>query len=408
MKKIILALVALLTLGGKGFSQTMQVTQGQVTTLYSVASVGDIGVSSQTEGYLFSFNGGQFTASEDVSIIVDDTEITPATVSVTYADAGAKVVVSGDVAPYLSISAQGNTVSILADATLATEITYVLTGSSSNGSFYMDGPFKSTLELRDLSLTNPDSAAIAIDCGKRIKVNVPDGTATTLADGAGGTHKACFFINGHAEFSGGGMLTIAGSTKHAYASDEYTLFDTTFGTLNVTSALSDGLHIQQYLDVQGGTLNISGTQGDCIDVGITKDVTDEFNGQVFVSGGQLTLAVAANDVKGLKCDSAMTLSGGAINAEVSGLGTKGISVGTDLLVSNASGSAATITMNVTGTTYMPGDATLESKCRGMKIKGNYTLNGGVISMSVTGQKAKGISCDGTYTYVSGKTNVVPE
>ena len=29
-------------------------------------------------------------------------------------------------------------------------------------------------------------------------------------------------------------------------------------------------------------------------------------------------------------------------------------------------------------------------------------------MSVTGKKAKGISIDGTYRYISGSTNVLPE
>ena len=65
-------------------------------------------------------------------------------------------------------------------------------------------------------------------------------------------------------------------------------------------------------------------------------------------------------------------------------------------------------MDVTGTTYMPGDEVLESKCRGIKVKGNYTFDGGNISMTVTGKKAKGISCDGTYTYKGGTTNVIPE
>ena len=57
---------------------------------------------------------------------------------------------------------------------------------------------------------------------------------------------------------------------------------------------------------------------------------------------------------------------------------------------------------------MPGDEVLESKCRGIKVKGNYTFDGGNISMNVTGKKAKGISCDGTYTYKSGTTNVLPD
>lgn len=114
--------------------------------------------------------------------------------------------------------------------------------------------------------------------------------------------------------------------------------------------------------------------------------------------------MAADDVKGIKCDSMMTISGGSIDLTVSGLGTKGISAGTDLLVQTGTAAAPSIKMAVTGTTYMPGDATLESKCRGIKVKGNFTFNGGNINISATGKKSKAISVDGIYTYKSGSIN----
>ena len=64
-------------------------------------------------------------------------------------------------------------------------------------------------------------------------------------------------------------------------------------------------------------------------------------------------------------------------------------------------------MNVAGTTYHKGEID-ESKCRGIKVKGNYTLAGGSIKMNVTGKKAKGIAIDGTYSHTGGTTNVQPE
>lgn len=94
----------------------------------------------------------------------------------------------------------GNHVSLVANNSLTDEVTYTL-GVATNGSFYMDGEYKSTIALNGVSLTNPDSAAICIDNGKRINV---EGTSNTLVDGVGGTQKACFFINGHAEFKGSG------------------------------------------------------------------------------------------------------------------------------------------------------------------------------------------------------------
>ena len=387
-------------------AQTMKVVQGPVTTLVPSATAKDIVFSSG--GADFTVMGNTFPTASVSEILFDRSEVQPATLGVRYSESGAQVTVSADIAPLLRITVNGGHVAVLADASLDREVTYTLSGTSSNGSFWMDGEYKSTLLLNNLSLTNPDSAAVCIENGKRIAVVLPDGTASTLADGAGGQQKACFFINGHAEFEGGGTLNLTGQTKHAYASDEYTLLKSGFGKLNITAAVSDGMHIEQYFQMDGGTVSISGTGGDGIDVSVTKDPADEFNGQAFINGGSLSLRVTANDVKGLKTENNLTVSGGDIYAEVAGLGTKGFSVGTDLLINQASGNATTIRMDVTGTTYMSGDPNLESKCRGMKIKGNYTFNGGSISMNVTGKKAKGISCDGTYTYISGTTNVMPE
>ena len=266
----------------------------------------------------------------------------------------------------------------------------------------MDGEFKSTVVLNNLNLTSTTGAAIDIENGKRIAVVLPEGTASTLADAAGGMHKACFFINGHAEFGGAGTLNLSGRTKHAYASDEYTQFKSGFGTFNVTSALSDGMHVEQYLQTDGGTFNITGVQGDCIDVSATKDPLDEFNGQTFINAGTFVLNVAADDTKGIKSENDMAFSGGSITATVSGNGAKGISAGTNLTVSQAEGGSTTIKMTVTGTTYMPGDATLESKCRGIKVKGDFTFAGGFIDISATGAKSKAISVDGVYYYSGGQ------
>lgn len=381
-------------------AQTLLVHSGQVCIAVPAA---DAGTMSYTNGSTLTIAGTDYAISDIDSITVSSETVEAATVAVSYSDATARVVVSADVAPQLTIAVSSADVNIVAASTLATEVNYTLTGTSTDGSFYMDGDYKSTVTLSGLTLTNTRGAAITIDNGKRINVVVTDGTTNTLVDGATGTQKACFFVNGHAEFSDSGTLNLTGNAKHAYASDEYTLFKKSFGTLNVLASANDGLHIQQYLQVKGGTINVSGTTGDCIDVSITNDATDELNGQVLIAGGTLTLDVASDDVKGMKCDSLMTISGGTINATVSGDGSKGLSVGTDLLVNETSGNATTITMSVTGTTYMA-DTDSESKCRGIKVKGGFTFDGGTISISATGKKSKAISVDGDYTYKSGSIN----
>jgi len=383
-------------------AQNLKIHTGQVTVAVPAAEAGQMAYSDG--GTRLTVMGKVYDTAAIDSITVDRVGVTPSTVLVDYRGAQARVLVSGDVAPQLTVTATGADVRILADPLLDREVTYVLSGSSTDGSFWMDGEYKSTVELRGLTLRNTRGAAIDIENGKRIAVVLTDGTTTTLSDSEGGLQKACFFVNGHPEFSGAGTLVLTGNSKHAFASDEYTLLKPGFGTLRVERAAGDGLHVDQYFRMQGGTLDIRGVAGDCVDVSITKDPTDVDNGRIFIEGGSITLAVTADDTKGLKCDSAMTVSGGSIAASVSGNGTKGISVGTDLLIQQHTDAATLIDFTVTGTTYMPGDPLLESKCRGIKVKGDFTFDGGKILISATGVKSKAISVDGTYTYKSGELN----
>lgn len=401
MKRAVsLALLCAATLGLS--AQTMKIHTGQVTVAVPAAEAGQMAYTDG--GTRLTVMGKTYDTAGIDSITVDDASVEKDCVRIDYQGTQARVLVSGDVAPLLTVTATGADVSILADGQLDREVTYVLSGNSSNGFFWMDGEYKCTVKLDGLTLHNTRGAAIDIENGKRINVVLADGTTNTLSDSEGGLQKACFFVNGHPEFSGAGTLVLTGNSKHAFASDEYTLLKPGFGTIRVEQAANDGLHVDQYFRMQGGTLDIRGTAGDCVDVSVTKDPTDEDNGCLFIEGGSLTLDVAADDTKGLKCENAMTLSGGTITAKVSGDGSKGISTGTDLLIQQQADVPVLIDFAVTGTTYMPGDPELESKCRGIKVKNNFTFDGGTIRISATGAKSKAISVDGTYTYKSGSLN----
>ena len=407
MKRSLLPLAAALLLTGAALpeqtaAQRLLVHCGATTFVTSAEKAGQMSISAN--GNLLQLGETTIATAQIDSITVDREAYNPLAIAVSYSDAGARLTVPCHLKDKLSITVDGSQVGFVQDASLQEEVAYTLSGSSTNGSFSMDGEYKAGLVLNGLTLTNTLGPAIDIANGKRISVVLPAGTTTTLTDGAGGAHKACFFINGHAEFEGAGTLVLTGNTKHAYASDEYTKFKPTFGALQVKKATSDGVHVEQYLQVQGGTFSFANIAGDNIDVSITKNPADTLNGQVLIEGGNITLDVASDDTKGMKCDSAMTISGGTIKATVSGLGTKGISVGTNLLIAQPSTTATLIDMAVTGTTYMPGNATLESKCRGIKVKGDFTFNGGTIKISATGTKSKAISVDGDYTYKSGSIN----
>ena len=382
-------------------AQTLRIEQGSVTTAYGASTMGEAQFSA--EGATFNIGGKTYNAASIDRMTINATPVAANTVGVVYNGSSAQVELSGDLAPYLTVSVDGANVSIIASGALQKEVTYTLSGTSHEGSFTMDGDYKATVALNGVTLTSNTVSMPAINIlnGKRINILV-NGT-NTFADCAGGTHKGAFFVNGHPEFEGTGTLNITGNSKHAYVSDEYSQFKKDFtGTINVLGAVSDAFHIDQYLLLQGGTFTMKNVGGDGFDISLTNDAADEFNGEVFIEGGNILLDVAADDTKGIKSDGQMTISGGTISGKVSGNGTKGISVGGNLTIKGIANNPL-IDLVVTGTTYAAGTAN-ESKCRGIKGKGDFIFDGGTIKISATGAKSKAISIDGTYTYKSGSLN----
>jgi len=378
--------------------QTMNVHVGNVCTLVPADSVGTMPYSG---GSTVTIAGYTYNTADIDQITIDNTTVEAYTVKVVYSEGAAQIYCSADARPYLTFSTSGAYVSVTADASLADEITYVLSGTASDGQFLQSGSYKCTVELNGLTLSSASSAPILIDNGKRIRLRLTDGTTSTLADGATGTQKACLYTKGHFEFRGSGTLNITGNAAHAIFSKEYTNLGKSFGTINVLSAANDGLHVGQYFEMKGGSVNINSCQGDAIDCGITDDTTDEQNGQVLICGGTITLDLStADDVKGIKCDSAMLISGGTISISGSSAGVKGIKSGTNLTINDDSGSAPDIDIVLTGGYITDADGE-KVKTRGIKVDGNFVFDGGDISVSTTGKKAKTIVVDGTYTYVSG-------
>lgn len=382
-------------------AQTLNIYQGSVCVGVSAADAADM---TYDNGTMLTVAGRTYTIADIDSIVVNSRPVTAGQVEVSYSNGGARVFMAGDVAPYLTASVSGAHVSITAATGLTQEVNYVLSGTSSDGSFTQTGSYKMRLTLQGLDLTASSGAAINVQNGKRIKVVLADGTTNALTDAASGSQKACFYVRGHAEFAGGGTLTLTGRKAHAFASGEYTELHSSLGHIYVASAVTDGFHVGQYFRMAGGKLTIAGVKSDGIDVAATNHSTDENNGQVMISGGTLTIALdATHDVKGLKADSLITISGGNITITGTGNGQKGIKTATNLLVNNASGTAPTLTITLTGTTYNKGQAD-ESKTRGIKVDRDFTFDGGTINVSTPGPKAKAVVVDGTYYYKSGTIN----
>ncbi len=369
MKKILLISGLLVSLFAS--AQTLNIHTGQVCT--AVAATGDK-MPYTNNGSVVTIAGKAFAVADIDSMVIDDSAVAANSVRVVYNDTKANVIVSGDIAPYITASVRGAHVAIIQSANIATEITYTLTGSSSNGSFYTDGKYKMTLALNGVSLTNPDSAAINIRNGKRIAVELVEGTTNTLVDGTNGAQKACFNVKGHPEFKGAGTLNITGNTKHAFKSGEYTELKKTTGTINILKAAGDGMHVGQYLSMNGGTINMSNIGDDGLQVEITDDATDELNGQMLISGGTIKMTISALAAKGLKADSLITISGGTFDITTTGNG-KYDSTERD-----------TKTANCISSDY------------------NILISGGTFTLKNTGSGGRCIKCDGVLEISGGKIN----
>lgn len=388
-------------------AQSLNIHEGSVTYSYAFnpATTMSYGTNSLT------INGEAFDLSAISSITGSSENIGTAQVYVQYEGAEARVVISGDLRGRVMAQVQGADV-MLTDIAVETpeiseltEVTYHLSGFSNDGSFTQSGSYKCSISLEGISLQS-SACPFQIENGKRIEIAVAEGTQNTFADGSNNLRKSAFWIKGHAEFTGAGTLNITGSQRHAYSSNEYTLLRRSFtGAFNILGAVGDGLHVDQYFEMRAGNLTVNHVAGDNIDVSSTATVGDEFNGQVIISGGVVKCTADADDTKCIKSETAMTINGGRIELRCLGNGSKGLSVGTNLLVEQdvtaAANASPYIYMLATGGTYDSGIDT--SKCRGMKIKGNFTFNGGTIERDATSTvKSTGIiSHDGAYIYKSG-------
>ena len=307
-------------------------------------------------------------------------------VTVSYNGSTATVTVDDNVAQYLTVTQSGAHVSIAQSSDVTEEITYTLTGTSTDGEFYMSGSYKATIELNGLTLTNTtpvySGAAVHIQNGKRINVKVITGTTNTLTDATSGSQKGCLYVKGHAEFKQQGTLNVVGRLNHGIKAGEYISIKN--ATINITSAEGDGISCNQYFLMESGSVSISGTGDDGIQcdldgdtsTGMTVNHEDEDSGNVYVSGGTLTINCPAVAAKGIK------------------------SVGDIYISDNA-------VINVTTTGKGMWDTTdLEAKAAcGLNADGNITISGGTITLTATGSGGKGMSCDNFLTITGGDITV---
>ncbi|MBO6124450.1 MAG: carbohydrate-binding domain-containing protein [Bacteroidaceae bacterium] len=380
VNKKIYALVAVLLLTVAATAQTLNVHVGNVTYQFPASRCGEM---TYTGGTTLTILNKAFTLSDISSITVDDTEVTDNLVQVAYSGTSATVTVAGNVAQYVEPTVSGAYVSIAQSNTEAIdndEITYQLSGTTTNGQFALSGSYKCTVMLAGVNLTCSSDAAINITNSKRIQISAKKETSNTLTDGANGSQKACLYSKGQLQLQGNGTLTVVGKTKHGIKSGDYITLKNL--TLNITSAVGDGISCNEYFQMKSGTVTIKGVGDDGIQCDLDGDTStgetdahdDEDSGNIYLEGGTLTVTTTAAASKGVKAAGDMRVSNGEINVTTTGNGTY------DSEEKDAKG------------------------CAGLDADGDMTINGGTLTLKSSGTGGKGIKADGTLTINGGTVN----
>ena len=282
---------------------------------------------------------------------------------------GETATVTGSV-PGLAIQQSGAHLTV---TNIVGPVKFVVSGSTANGSIKFYGDKRFQLLLNGADITNPNGAAINNQGGKTMYVVLADGTENHLTDGAtyimvdDEDQKAALFSEGQIIFSGKGMLNVHAVGRGGIRSDDYIRVRPGV-KIHVNSTALDGLRANDGIILDGGVINVETT-------GIgAKGVRS--GGPLAVNGGRLT-AICHGDTRidvedvadttscaALYCDTLMTVKGGVIRLKATGDGGKGVNAKQNVVVAGGSLEAV-----ATGTAD-------NKKPRGVKIDGNFSINGG--------------------------------
>ncbi len=382
----------------------------QTLALYTKSGLTVLAAENEVDEMIVS--GGQLTMGTQTFSIADldslkylQQTFDPLRVQVNFADAKSSITLPLSLLPLLTIEQDGAYVNITSAATADPEITYALQGTTTNGAFLLNGIYKCGLVLNGVNITSRRGAAIRINNGKRIDVELVKGTTNNLADCQQGLQDACLHIKGHPEFKGEGTLNITGNTRHAYKSGEYTLLKRSTGAINILAAVGDAMHIGQYFHMRGGQITISpDVQKDGIQVDKDSDTTKINNGMVFLDSGIVNINLKSDDVSGIKCDSTFTCNGGNYTITMSGKAAKGIDAARNAHIF-ATTSTPEFNLTASGGYLTVLGEKKKSAC--FKVDGNLYFHDGKITTQATGDKARGLKVNGDYYYVPAKTTLTP-
>jgi hypothetical protein len=277
------------------------------------------------------------------------------------------------------------------------KICYVVSGTTTNGSFTVVGDKKYAVKLNGVNITNPDSAALNLLSGKRAYIILADGTTNTLTDGTGGSQKGALYCKGKLLFNGSGKLSVTGNTNNGIHSADYIVFRKG-SNIYVKSTANHGIKANDGVFINGGILNVE------VSAAAAKGINCESH--VVVNGGRTTVLTTGNGMydtedkeakgaAGIKADSTFTINAGELRLKSTGSGGKGINV--DMEAKFNGGSVMIVT---TGGQFSGSGDT--SSPKGIKVDGDMTITGGKIWVRTGGNNGEGIETKSRLTITGGE------
>ena len=263
-------------------------------------------------------------------------------INITYHDNS--VTVTGDNKGYVSTAGADVTVNAMGNDSLL----LVLSGSTTDGSLLIFREKKYGIKLNGVSIHNSDGPAINNQCSKALYLNIADGTVNTLTDGTAYNEnvnyqqKGALFSEGQILISGSGTLHVTGNCKNAIASDDYIIIDDD-PTITAQSSTGHGIKV---------------------------------NDGIWINGGILDINVTADAARGIKSD-------------------------TEVVITNGD-----ITINITGDCIYDETEADYSSAACIKCENAFTMSGGKLTMTSSGDGGKGLNCADVISLTGGTFSAV--
>ncbi len=288
---------------------------------------------------------------------------------------------------------------VKADHGTTKKVCYVVSGTTTNGSLTIVGEKKYAVKLNGVSITNPDSAALNLLCGKRAFIILAEGTTNTLKDGTSSKndHKGALYCKGKLLFNGSGALAVYGNYNNGIHSADYIVFRTG-NNIYVKSTANHGIKANDGVFINGGILNIE------VSAAAAKGINCE--NDIIVNGGRATILTTgggtydteeyeAKGSAGIKSDATLTVNGGELWLKSTGAGGKGLNIDTEGYFNGGK-----VYIVTTGGQYKSNNDTASPK--GIKADGNISITEGRIWVRTEGTNGEGIETKAELSITGGE------